>query len=90
MTVISIRGIDDQAIFRLKKQAQQEGSSLNSLVVKVLETVAGVRLADKRSELFDDLDALKGTWGEKDAHAFESATADFAKVDGALWGKAHP
>lgn len=85
MTVISIRGIDEKAIFRLKKQAQLEGSSLNSLVVKVLETVAGVRLADKANERFDDLDALQGTWSKQDADEFESATADFAQIDSALW-----
>ncbi len=85
MTVISIRGIDDKAIFRLKKQAQQEGSSLNSLVVKVLETVAGVRVAEKTNERFDDLDALQGTWSDRDAAAFESATASFAQIDSAMW-----
>ena len=85
MTVISIRGIDDKAIFRLKKQAQQEGSSLNSLVVKVLETVAGVRVADKGGLPFDDLDALQGTWTKQDAEAFESATADFSRIDEAMW-----
>jgi hypothetical protein len=85
MTIISIRGIDDKAIFRLKKQAQQEGSSLNSLVVKVLETMAGVRRADKANERFDDLDALQGTWSERDAEAFESASVDFAQVDQAMW-----
>lgn len=85
MTVISIRGIDDKALFRLKKQAQQEGSSLNSLVVKVLETVAGVRLADKTDERFDDLDALQGTWSKQDADAFESATTDFTQVDQGIW-----
>ncbi len=85
MSVISIRGVDDKAIFRLKKQAQLEGSSLNSLIVKVLETVAGVRLADKANERFDDLDALQGTWSVHDAQAFETVTADFAQIDPAMW-----
>ncbi|MDO9401863.1 MAG: hypothetical protein Q7T46_10535 [Polaromonas sp.] len=85
MTVISIRGIDEKAILRLKKQAQQEGSSLNSLVVRLLETVAGVRSTDKGSQRFDDLDALQGTWSVQDARDFESVTGDFAQVDPALW-----
>jgi hypothetical protein len=85
MTVISIRGIDEKAILRLKKQAKQEGSSLNSLVVRLLETVAGVRPAAKDPQTFDDLDALQGTWSEQDARDFESATGDFAQIDTALW-----
>lgn len=85
MTVISIRGIDERAVFHLKKQAQQEGSSLNSLVVRLLETVAGVRSTDKGPQRFDDLDALQGTWSAQDARDFESVTGDFAQVDPALW-----
>ena len=85
MAVISIRGIDDQAISRLKKQAQQEGSSLNSLVVRLLETVAGVRSTDKGPQRFDDLDALQGTWSAQDARDFESVTGDFRQVEPALW-----
>ncbi|MEO5660847.1 MAG: hypothetical protein ABIQ90_13790 [Polaromonas sp.] len=85
MTVISIRGLDEKAILRLKKQARQEGSSLNSLVVRLLETVAGMRSADKGPQRFDDLDALQGTWSVQDAHDFESVTGDFAQVDTAMW-----
>ena len=85
MTVISIRGIDEKAVLRLKKQAQQEGSSLNSLVVRLLETAAGVRSTDKGSQHFDDLDALQGTWSVQDAHDFESAVGEFSQVDAALW-----
>jgi hypothetical protein len=51
----------------------------------VLETAAGVRLADKANQRFDDLDALKGIWSKQDADAFGSATADFAQVAPALW-----
>ena len=85
MTVISIRGLDEKAIFRLKKQAQQEGSSLNSLVVRLLETVAGVRSTEKGAQHFDDLDALQGTWSAQDARDFNAVTGDFAQVDPALW-----
>ena len=85
MAVISIRGIDEKAVLRLKKQAQHEGSSLNSLVVRLLETAAGVRSADTGLQHFDDLDALQGSWNLHDAHDFESAIGEFSKVDAALW-----
>ena len=85
MAVIGIRGIDEKAVLRLKKQAQQEGSSLNSLVVRVLETAAGVRTAAKGSPHFDDLDALQGTWSTQDARDFERATGEFSLVDATLW-----
>ena len=85
MNVISIRGLDEKAVLLLKKQAQREGSSLNSLVVRLLETVAGVRSTEEGPQRFDDLDALQGTWSPQDVSEFESGTADFAQVDAALW-----
>lgn len=85
MAAISIRGIDEKAIVRLKKQAQQEGGSLNSLVVRLLETVAGGHSPGKSPQHFDDLDALQGTWSEQEARDFESVVGNFAQVDPALW-----
>lgn len=85
MTVISIRGIDEKAVSRLKQQAQREGSSLNSLAVRLLETGAGIRPPGKAVKTFDDLDGLAGTWKTADAKAFESATAAFSEVDARLW-----
>ncbi len=85
MATMSIRGLDDKALARLKLQAEQEGSSLNSLVVRLLQgndTTAQPQALRK----FDDLDALAGTWSDADAQAFEQGTAAFAEVDAALWG----
>ena len=84
MTVISIRGIDGKAVSRLKQQALREGTSLNSVAVRLLEVSAGVRPPDKMA-LFDDLDELAGTWKPVDVKAFEAATAAFSEVDVALW-----
>lgn len=84
MATMSIRGLDDQALSRLKIQAEQEGSSLNSLVLRLLQ---GTDTSIQSSALkkFDDLDALAGTWSEEEAQAFERNTAAFAEVDATLW-----
>lgn len=37
MASVCIRGLDDQALARLKSQAEQEGRSLNSLVLRLLQ-----------------------------------------------------
>lgn len=84
MATMSIRGLDDQALARLKSQAEQEGSSLNSLVVRLLQSAdTPVRLSILKK--FDDLDTLAGTWSTQEAQAFERNTAPFAEVDAALW-----
>lgn len=81
---MSIRGLDDQALARLKDQAEQEGSSLNSLVLRLLQ---GASASGQPSVMkkFDDLDALAGTWSEQDAQDFERNSAAFAEVDAKLW-----
>jgi len=84
MATMSIRGLDDNALTRLKNQAEQEGSSLNSLVLRLLQdTGSPVHLSVLRK--YDDLNTLAGTWSAKEVQAFERNTAAFSEVDAALW-----
>ena len=85
MAAISIRGIDQKALARLKHRAQRERTSLNALAVQLLESEGGVQAAGRERRTYDDLDALAGTWKAADAKAFESATAPFSEVDETLW-----
>ena len=84
MASISIRGLDDQSLQRLKRQAAQEGGSLNSLVIKLLQGTSDTSNGSALQK-FDDLDTLAGTWSEQDARGFESDTAAFSDVDAILW-----
>lgn len=84
MASMSIRGLDDQALARLKSQAEQEGSSLNSLVLRLLQGTGTDRQPGVLQK-FDDLDALAGTWSKQEAQTFERNTAAFAEVDATLW-----
>lgn len=84
MVTMSIRGLDDKALSRLKYQAEQEGSSLNSLVLRLLQNT-GPLVQSKTLIKFDDLDNFAGTWSEKETQAFEHSTAAFTEVDPALW-----
>ncbi len=85
MASMSIRGLDDQTLSRLKHQAEEEGSSLNSLVLRLLQDRGTDNLAGGSLRKFDDLDALAGTWSDAEAQDFERNTAAFAEVDAALW-----
>lgn len=84
MATMSIRGLDDKILARLKNQAEQEGGSLNSLVLRLLQNNNATTQLNGLKK-FDDLDALAGTWSEEEAQAFERNTAAFAEVDSALW-----
>ncbi|MDD5029736.1 MAG: hypothetical protein PHH58_09575 [Rhodoferax sp.] len=84
MTTMSIRGVDDQVLSRLKQQAAAEGSSLNSVVLRLLQGT-GKPVAAPKKQKFDDLDALVGTWSARDADTFARDSAAFSEVDAAQW-----
>lgn len=84
MANMSIRGLDEKALAKLKNQAEQEGTSLNSLVLRLLQG-ASAAIQPSTLKKFDDLDALAGTWSDEEAQAFERNTAAFAEVDATLW-----
>jgi hypothetical protein len=85
MTTMSIRGLDEKALARLRRRAKREGASLNSLVVRLLQGEHSKGTKPGLVQKYDDLDALAGTWNKQQAHAFERDTAAFSKVDPALW-----
>jgi hypothetical protein len=85
MTTMSIRGLDPKVLARLKRQAEREGSSLNALVLRLVQGDAAARARDKARQTYDDLDALAGTWSAQQARQFNLATAPFSEVDPALW-----
>lgn len=84
MATMSIRGLDNQALAQLKSQAEQEGSSLNGLVLRLLQG-AGPSVSSGVLKRFDDLNTLAGTWNDEDVQVFDRNTAAFAEVDAALW-----
>jgi hypothetical protein len=81
---MSIRGIDDQALTQLKSQAEHEGTSLNSLVLRLLQGAA-TQIEPGMLKKFNDLDALSSQWDDNDALDFERNTAAFTEVDAKLW-----
>lgn len=85
MSNLSIRGLDDKALAALKRRAAKEESSVNTLVLRLIEQGLGLRRAKPALVRHDDLDALAGTWAKQDAREFERATAAFTKVDAELW-----
>jgi plasmid stability protein len=85
MTNLSIRGLDDKSLAALKRRATQEEASVNTLVLRLIEQGLGLRRAKPALIRHDDLDALAGSWGSKEARDFERATAPFTKIDAEVW-----
>lgn len=83
MANISVRGVDEQALRRLKQAASRRGVSLNRLIADLLNGTAGGKPPVPAEH--PDLDKLAGTWTAADAREFERATATFGQVDEDLW-----
>ena len=84
MSVMTVRGIDDTMAKVLKEKAKQDGTSVNSVLLKTLRESLGLK-KKKRTVIYDDLDHLAGTWSEKDFLEFQEKIADFETVDKKMW-----
>jgi plasmid stability protein len=84
MATMTLRGIDERIAGALKERAKKEGTSVNSVTIRILKEFLGLE-KKKRGVLYDDLDHLAGTWSQQDAAEFERATAVFETVDKNMW-----
>jgi hypothetical protein len=66
--------------------ARREGISRNQAVLRLLRKGAGLdQRAEEKDAIGSSLDWFVGSWTEEDARAFDEATADFERIDEALW-----
>lgn len=84
MTTMTLRGIDEPLAQTLKELARNQGVSLNTLALRLIREATGI---DKRKRTLEyhDLDALAGTWSDKDELEFRNATQPFAVIDVEMW-----
>ena len=79
MANISLRGLDNPTLSRIKSNARRRGVSVKRLIVETLQRQYSGETA------FDDLDALAGAWTNAEADALAAAVAPFAEIDASLW-----
>jgi hypothetical protein len=85
MSNLSVRGVDDTAVSRLKDEAKSRGMSLNAYLVELIQRNAGFSAKGGRHRLYRDLDDLAGTWTRGDAQDFAESQRAFETVDEDLW-----
>jgi hypothetical protein len=85
MANLSVRGVADKSLQRLKQIAKRQGVSVNRLIAGMLNSEAGLAPVAKPLATHHDLDKLAGTWSAAEARAFDKTTASFGQIDEALW-----
>ena len=83
-TNFNLRGVTSEVMVTLKQEAEKQNTSVNFLILKLIESGIGYSHTFKRPT-HHDLDNLAGTWSAKDAKEFEKNTKDFEKIDEDLW-----
>jgi hypothetical protein len=85
MPNLSIRGLDPSALVALKSVANQEGASVNTMVLRLINRGLGKGPDKSVRRRYDDLDALVGIWSVAEAAEFESVTDGFNNTDPEQW-----
>lgn len=78
----NLRGISPEIMSLLKREAQRSHTSVNSLVLKMVER--GLGFTHKKLE-YHDLDHLAGSWSTADEKMFKENTESFEQIDKELW-----
>ncbi len=85
MSNLSVRGVNDSAVAKIKDEAKSRGMSLNAYLVELIQRNAGITAKGGRHSLYRDLDDLAGTWTREDAQDFAESQRAFETVDEELW-----
>jgi len=81
---LTLRGLPPRLQREIRELARREGVSLNKAALRLLEKGAGLA---PRSEdrIGNSLDALIGTWSEKEATTFLESIKACEQIDAELW-----
>lgn len=80
----NLRGLHPEVMKVLKYKAHEENTSVNQVIIKLIEQGIGHRQKEKRTT-YHDLDHLFGTWSDKDKKIFDSNTKSFEEIDKEMW-----
>jgi len=78
----NLRGIPSEVMAQLKREAKRLHTSVNVLLLKIVERGLGFTC---EKPTYDDLDHLAGSWTSADKKTFEENSQYFEKIDKDLW-----
>jgi hypothetical protein len=78
----NLRGIPSEVMDLLKQEAKKLHTSVNILILQIIEK--GLGFTNKKTK-YHDLDDLAGTWSNEEAKNFQKNTSYFEKIDKDLW-----
>lgn len=85
MKAITIRGIDNSISEKLKETAKNEGKSVNSFVLELINQGVGISKKKTSMKKYKDLDHLFGKWSDSEFKRIQGFINDQRKIDQELW-----
>jgi plasmid stability protein len=85
MTTITLRGLDEELVNRLKQEAAKQGTSMNQLAVETLRFRFGLSKEKRFTQVFHDLDELFGVWSDEEYQSIQGKIDQERSVDQELW-----
>ncbi len=79
---INLRGVPSEVMTFLKQEAKRMHTSVNALILKLIERGVGFTC---EKPTFHDLDHLAGSWSASEEKTFKKNTQYFEKIDEELW-----
>lgn len=80
----NLRNVTPDVMSSLKREATKQKTSINSLILQIIEQSLGIAHSTKKI-VFHDLDHLAGTWSEEDSKIFDGNIKSFENIDKELW-----
>ena len=84
MTQITLRGVDAEIEYKIRKMARESGKSLNRVILDIIYNYTGHRNKEKKYPA-DSLRNLAGGWNEKDASEFLESIKSCEQIDEEMW-----
>jgi hypothetical protein len=78
----NLRDIPEEVMTLLKREAKRLRTSVNALILKMIER--GLGFSCKKTS-YHDLDHLAGSWSAAEEKSFKENTKQFEKLDKQLW-----
>ncbi len=78
----NLRGISAEVMALLKQEAERLHTSVNVLILKMIERGLGFSY---KKPAYHDLDRLAGSWSSAEEKVFEENTQYFEQIDKELW-----
>ena len=85
MGSLSIRGVDENTAKLLKKNAEQNQTSVNQVVLEAIKKHLGVDKEKRFTREWQDLDQLFGKWSKAEHDRIQEKIDTERQIDHELW-----